>query len=545
MARILPDNWDSPPLAAAAAAEIETLRRLGNGLPEDCTVYHGVHWTRVEHGCSAYGEIDFIVCGPQGQVVLIEQKRGPLEETPEGLVKRYAEKSKAIRVQMQRSIDSLQHRFKAGHKGQRLALDYLLYCPDHRVTSPATAGIAPERIVDARRADRLPDVVASVLASLALVGGPVPEVVHAFLSDELDLALEPGVLIGRARQWVTRLSGGLATWARQLEFEPFRLRVIGTAGSGKTQLALRAMGDAVANGRKVLYVCFNRPLADRIAQLAPPAAKVATFHMLADDLARSRGEQPDFSAREVFDRLAEMFVGHVPCAEDRVDVLVVDEGQDFAQSWADALLGLVGEGGRAWWLEDPMQNLYDRPEVALSGWVKLYADTNYRTPRSILDEIGRITGGRRAVSGSPVEGDGIDFATYSDFASLAEATSAAVRAARAVGFKDEDIVLLSFHGRERSKLAAFDSLGGIRLRRFDGTYDEAGQPQYQDGDVLLETVFRFKGHSAPCVIFTEIDFDELDRRAERRLYVGATRATMRLHMIMSERAAQRVIERLG
>ena len=116
--------------AGAAPFEIATLRRLAAELPDDYSVFHGVHWTRLDHGYSVFGEIDFIVLGPKGQVILIEQKSGPLEETPEGLVKRYKDKHKSVAGQIQRSIDSLQFRFKQGHAGQRLALDYLLYCPD-------------------------------------------------------------------------------------------------------------------------------------------------------------------------------------------------------------------------------------------------------------------------------------------------------------------------------------------------------------------------------------------------------------------------------
>jgi superfamily I DNA and RNA helicase len=91
----------------------------------------------------------------------------------------------------------------------------------------------------------------------------------------------------------------------------------------------------------------------------------------------------------------------------------------------------------------------------------------------------------------------------------------------------------------------FDQLGAYRLRRFDGTYDDAGKPVFQDGDILVETVFRFKGQSAPCIILTEIDFDALDVRIARRLYVGATRARMQLAMVMSEKAAAKLMERLA
>src|SRR5208282_4284670 len=94
MARTLPDGWEALEAAGAAPFEISTLRRLAAGLPKDYSVFHGVHWTRLEHGYSVFGEIDFVVVGPQGQVVLIEQKSGSLEETPEGLVKRYQGKLK-------------------------------------------------------------------------------------------------------------------------------------------------------------------------------------------------------------------------------------------------------------------------------------------------------------------------------------------------------------------------------------------------------------------------------------------------------------------
>ena len=155
-----------------------------------------------------------------------------------------------------------------------------------------------------------------------------------------------------------------------------------------------------------------------------------------------------------------------------------------------------------------------------------------------------MTLGKRVESAAPLAGDGIGMATYADFAGLRDETVAAIKRARLAGFKDADIVVLTYCGRERSALMAFDELGGCSLRRYDGTYDEEGHPVSQPGDILIETVFRFKGQSAPCIILTEVDFDELDERVERRLYVGATRASMQLSMVMSERAAAKLVARL-
>jgi superfamily I DNA and RNA helicase len=78
----------------------------------------------------------------------------------------------------------------------------------------------------------------------------------------------------------------------------------------------------------------------------------------------------------------------------------------------------------------------------------------------------------------------------------------------------------------------------------DRGYDLLGNLVFTEGDVLMESVYRFKGQAAPCVIFTEIDFEALDDLAMRKLFVGVTRATIKLTMILSERSAQKLIERL-
>jgi superfamily I DNA and RNA helicase len=79
----------------------------------------------------------------------------------------------------------------------------------------------------------------------------------------------------------------------------------------------------------------------------------------------------------------------------------------------------------------------------------------------------------------------------------------------------------------------------------DRGYDLLGNLVFTEGDVLVESVYRFKGQAAPCVIFTEIDFKALDDLVLRKLFVGVTRAATKLTMILSERSAQMLIERLS
>jgi len=541
MARIVPTDWRTLQATGAAQRELETLEVLERGLPEELTVFHGVHWTRVDRGTAVFGEVDFVVVAPSARLLLIEQKSGFLNETPEGLVKKYAGKERLVPVQLDRTLVALRGRLAPVVQGEAVAIDYLLYCPDYTVKQPGSAGLPPERIVDERSRSRLCERILD-----ALPQEPPRDVLahklRRFFENELQLVPDVSALLGRAERLVTRLSGGLATWARRLDFEPFRLRVVGTAGSGKTQLAQAVLQDAAAQGRRALYVCFNRPLADHLSRLAPESAEVASFHQLCDRRLRAAGEAIDYRQPNAFEQMEERFGTLAAPPAEQFDELVIDEGQDFQPAWKDALLRWLRPAGRVWWLEDPMQRLYDRAAVELPGFVTLRAETNYRSPRDVLGYLNRLLGPERPIeAASPIAGGEVEFLTYTDATSLVAATKRAVTRALQSGFRLADTVLVTFSGRERSLLRGFDQIGPHRLRSWQGRYDLFGRPEFSEGDLLIETVYRFKGQAAPCVILTEVDFDAFDDLARRKLFVGFTRASMKLLVVLSERAAQALL----
>jgi len=546
MARVFPDGWRELASLGGAIRELQTLDQLADGLDESYTVYHAVHWTRVERNNYAIvGEIDFVIVGPTGKLLLIEQKAGSLNETADGLTKPYADKEKSIPFQMARSVDALHSRLRRFCKGEQTYLDSLLYCPDYTVRQPGTAGIDPARIVDATKKDYLMQVIRGILPSSGDVLA-AKEKIHRFLGDILELVPEVHSMVGETKTLYTRLSGGLAQWARNIEFEPFRLRVDGTAGSGKTQLAMAIYRDAVRAGRRPLYVCYNRPLADHIALIVPPGGEVATYHQLGDRVCRFLGQVPDFSQPGQFARIEAALDHYTPDESGQFDELIIDEGQDFQEGWTANLIRYLRAGGRAWWLEDPMQNLYGRSPVPLPGWVSLRSNINYRSPKSILETLNQLLPLERTTeSGSPLEGWPVDIVSYTNATDLVAKTVDAVTKCVGLGFKRQHIALITYRGRESSKLTPYDKLGPYTLRAPTGRYDLLGNSIFTQGDVLIDSVHRFKGRAAPCVIFTEIDFEKLDDSVVRRLFVGATRATMKLILVMSEPSAKTLLDRLG
>ena len=120
------------------------------------------------------------------------------------------------------------------------------------------------------------------------------------------------------------------------------------------------------------------------------------------------------------------------------------------------------------------------------------------------------------------------------------AAATAITRGLGAGFRKEAIALITYRGREHSRFTPLDRLGPHRLKAFTGGYDLLGAPVYTTGELFIDSVYRFKGQSAPCVVFTEIDFTELDDAARRKLFVGMTRATLKLILVMSESSAQRL-----
>lgn len=542
MAKVVPANWQAMSASGAAQRELETLARLAAELPDDYTVFHGVHWTRLEQGFALFDDIDFAVVSPGGRLLVIEQVPGFLRESADGLVKQIDRREKKIAVGIHQTLDTLTQRMARAGIAQA-GIDALLYCPDHRVRQPAIAALAPERIVDADRKTGLVAIIREILP--ADEPTPLAGRVRDFLGQILALVPEIGALANQAEALYTRLSGGLADWGRRIDCEPFRLRVVGTAGSGKSQLALAVCQDAAAAGHRPLYVCFNRPLADHMARLMPAAAEVATYHQLCDRVLRSLGQDIDFARPDAFAALEAGFAAAEPGDDWQFDELIVDEGQDFRPAWLPLLLRLLKPQGRAWWLEDPLQNLYGRPPQPLPGWVTLRSETNYRSPRNILASLNRLgLLDRPFEAGSPLAGPALEILGYADEAGLVETTKKALTQGLASGYKRTQTAVVSFHGREHSRLFGMEKIGPHSLRTFSGRYDLLGNPEFSAGDILLETVYRFKGQSAPFIVFTEIDFAEFDERTLRKLFVGATRASMKLVLVAAEPAATLLRQRL-
>jgi hypothetical protein len=78
-------------------------------------------------------------------------------------------------------------------------------------------------------------------------------------------------------------------------------------------------------------------------------------------------------------------------------------------------------------------------------------------------------------------------------------------------------------------------LGGQATRRFAGQYGRVGNEHWSEGPQLAKSLYRSKGQSTPAVVLCEVNFENLTMRDKRKLFVGLTRAQMRVDVVLSKR----------
>ncbi|SFE52016.1 nuclease-related domain-containing DEAD/DEAH box helicase [Blastococcus tunisiensis] len=296
-----------------------------------------------------------------------------------------------------------------------------------------------------------------------------------------------------------------------------RVEIRGGAGSGKTWLALEKARRLTAAGQRVAVMCYSRGLAEflkrRIA--AWPAkqqpAYVGTFHYLGIGWGVPAGSDDDSTYWEEF-LPGEMvsLAGALPEAE-RFDAIVIDEAQDFAESWWPAVVASLRspDDGCLYVFADEGQRVFarqGRPTVALTP---INLTENLRNTKQIAGTFGSLTTSQmknRGGNGVPVR-----FVQCTTDQTVDVADDEAVRLLDD-GWPADAVALLTTYRRHPEQAA-----------RQKGGPEAYWDSFWEDEDLFYGHVLGFKGLERPAVVLAVNGFrDEV--RAREMLYVGLSRA---------------------
>ncbi|RKS77500.1 AAA domain-containing protein [Motilibacter peucedani] len=295
-----------------------------------------------------------------------------------------------------------------------------------------------------------------------------------------------------------------------------RVEVLGGAGSGKTWLAVEQAKRLAKDGKRVALVCYSRGLAAfmdrRVATFdrRHRPAYVGTFH----DLGLQWGAQPgadddsDYWERrlsqEMLERAAEQKKGRL------FDAIIVDEAQDFADSWWPALLaGLKDEEqGRLFVFADEGQRVFARQGRAPVSLVPIMLEENLRNTKPIARTFGSLTSLPMRTRGG--EGAPVRFVSCSAEDALSVADDQ-IDVLLEEGWSPEHVALLTTGKRHPEQTER----------------QAAGQKEYWESfwdkdQVFYGHVLGFKGLERPAVVLALNGFGK--DRAKEKLYVALSRA---------------------
>jgi hypothetical protein len=303
-----------------------------------------------------------------------------------------------------------------------------------------------------------------------------------------------------------------------------RVEVRGGAGSGKTVLALTqakelTRGSGERASQRVALVCYSIGLAEYFKREVATAPRrhrpafVGTFHELGRSWGAPDGsrEDSDFWEHRLPERMAELAQGLEP--KERFDSIIVDEAQDFADSWWRPLLRALKdeETGGLYLYSDENQRIfarYGQPPVPL---VPLVLDHNLRNTRQIADAFGPLAPMRMTLRG----GEGVDVRFVP------------CRAAESVSAADDEVEALLDAGWQPQHVALITtgSRHPIQLERAGETDQRAyWRSFWENEDVFYGHVLGCKGLERRAVVLC-VNQSEVSDRSRERLYVGMSRAT--------------------
>lgn len=541
--------------------EREVRRLLANQLPQDWIVVCNVAWALPnDQGLVRDGQCDFVVLVPNLGMAVLEVKGSrsvrvgedgtwyrqetdrrtgqvraevPIDEPPpEQACRNMHTLAKAVCDRLPRQRFPGAFAFLVAYPNGQVEGSSSLYDPSTVVASQEMhrlerriRGALEARILQQRSSEFTADIAGRVAAILSNASFRIaPRDVPLNANDD---AVDLDEL---TRQQYAALRGA---------FELPRVAIVGPAGSGKTLLALWKLDALIEEGKRVLYVCFNKALAEHLKLVNPKMAeKITSVDRLFFQLAAIPEGHPigDRFFTEELPSLVQDVSSELPLLS-KYEAIIVDEGQDFGDLRLLALLELLTPSGQWLFFADWEQNVYRS-----SAQEPIGAEVTFRLYHNCRNTqlVNAATNGCCELSVMHMPGVPLGAAPFVNKGWNA-ATAAASAWATAHELSPEGgAAFLSPYRLENSCLASARRAYGLELTE---NITLLGKP----GFVFFSTIRSFKGLEAKNVVLLHADVPgRTPALSADDLYVACTRATGRLAIMTgSDEALQWYSQRTG
>ena len=554
MARMLPDV---DPSQIQNTSEEPVYSALKHQLNDDYVVLHSYPWLRPWRGeALVEGEADFVVLHPSRGLLVLEVKGGEAIRHDGNRWFRITEKGERefqnpfnqAQRNMYAILEIAKERSGGRIRKQDLVYGYAVVFPhvDYEGSPPPSADRA---IIISRR--NLPFMIQAIETAYAAWTDKPRPLPYGYYRMLLNDCLMPrfrvfrpvGPDISRATEQLLILTETQAQVFMGL-YRKDRVLVQGSAGSGKTFLALHRALAFAREGKNTLFVCFNKELAAWIRRQVrkdPTTDEfrnfltVKHFHGLAVELAAEAGIEfrpanggpptKKFWTDEVPDLMEQAIVTlDLEARNVHFHAVVVDEAQDFSSGWWYVLTqSLMSDSeGPLYAFMDPNQSLWgeaQRPGVEFSADFEL--TINCRNTKRIAAASASVLGLEtctfsHAPVGSPLRVIRANSSPQQKGLVLNELRSLLQRES----VLPKQIAIIGPAAKQNGSLSDLEDIDGVPVTT-------SVEKWHNGKGVLVTTARSFKGLEAEVVLLYDLSgFGKLFRRED--LYVACTRAKVLL-----------------
>ncbi len=325
-----------------------------------------------------------------------------------------------------------------------------------------------------------------------------------------------------------------------------RCVIKGSAGTGKTVIALEHARRLSDEGRRVAMFCYNRQLAAYLDEnKGYPNIVCGSFTEYMESVALQGGKDiPDTSEKDTAyyrETLPQLFTeAFIDLEIPPFDVMVLDEAQDLmTETYLDVfdiiLENGISEGSWYFFLDAEKQNLYhasmtfEDVKMMLKNRKAFFTVSsltdNCRNSVAIIEKLDSVFGTKTKYRSAEERGADVEIKSYKKTLEQGEELEKLIRTLEREGVSKSDITILSPLTFKNSVAMQLESVVSVSK---------------SDKHIFFSTIQAFKGLESPVIILTDIE--SLDRESQKHLlYVGMTRAKTLLYILANKTVAKFLI----
>lgn len=539
MATLYPSRYPKPPNPDDPEFEVfEVLRKL----PDDFTVFYSKRFKGTQ-AREEEREVDFIVFDGKMFLLCLEVKGGKIEYL--GDEDQWLQNGKRMKRNPDRQSSSAMRNVLAylGPDARNLNVGWALvfpHCCLPKNFQPPPSLPAPI-IIDQEKLNQIQNAV-TIAGDYYVskvrrngISDAVASSIVSRLNRSVGFVTRVGVRIERDFQQLLEITEEQYKVLEDLEINEKTI-VRGFAGTGKTVLATECARRQAKAGKNVLFLFYNRLIAKKVARSFDRDESITCtrFHKIAREAidqadpewwkAHYRKDDDSFWEDDISLKLVSIPVND----EEKFDVIIVDEGQDFKRDWFEYLEQLLIDSE-----ESRMVVFYDEHQDVFGRWSDLpwgrkqatrkQLSQNCRNTKNIIAYLNehRSTGmkpfdrspqGERVIEcrvSTPEEGK-IQF--LRDVSNVLKD-----------GVSPGQIVVLINPNKTDSCLAEVTAIGKVKFESISRYYNERSRA------VQFTTINMFKGLEADVVFLLAVDKSEPEELSEI-LYAQGSRARALLYV---------------